>query len=195
MNRPTAVAFLLFVAFLALPVASEQTEIDEVIPSCSCIYYGPYNASIYDMNYTISIYPNDTMAAVDILFVHNNSDPRTVLDDCAVVSSDIFMEPSLVGAVDEASFVQSTVTFSDAFWILIRNANPLSDNITVHVVGYVVLVESPLTTFTQNWIYFVAAAAALVALIVGAVLVKCGCSRCGNAATNRSIAMKRVGRV
>ncbi|MFA5091657.1 MAG: hypothetical protein WC483_03605 [Candidatus Paceibacterota bacterium] len=180
---------LAFLAILAL-ASAVQTDIDEEIPPLACVYYGPFDASIYDMNYTITILPNDSTSALDILFVHNDSDPRTIFEECAVVSSDIFMDPSLVGAVDVASFLKATVTFDDAFWILLRNANPIDDNITIHAIGYVSLVESPLTTFTENWIYFVAALGALAALVLGAIAIKCGCSKCGQNKATKSIAMK-----
>lgn len=183
-------------ALIASLVGAIELSVNLTIPTLECRYYGPYNASTYDLNYSlvITVEGNESSLAsietFDLLFVYNDSDPRTDLSLCTVVESDIIGGISAIAATGHAEFDSSNISIDDAFWIVIRNSNPVEENVTIQVIGFIDFVESPITWFMQNWIYFAAAAGALVLIIIGAVLIKCGCTKCGTCA--QSLASKGV---
>jgi len=153
--------------------------LNDDLPESGCVCRGPFPASVYFIEYAANISMPGT---VDILFATNVS--GTVPSLCTIVEGDVVAAVARYGISGRVSMSQVGVTFLGQFWLVIRNAVPYNENLTVHVDGTFNLVPSSADVIIISWWYIIATAGGIILFIIGGVMMKMGCQKCGKKTQN-----------
>ena len=151
-------------AILITSIAATVLHIDEVIDHDDCVSFGPFDANLYDVSYSMrTTIPIDTFS---VIFTYLGPFDNTT--GCNV--RDYVTEITAIRMNGEVEWGDHFVLFESIYWVVIRN--DMDDN-SMGINGTVNLEVSWANPVVQDWPYFVTGLVILIALCCSI----CGCRK------------------